>query len=104
MNQSDPRYDWMRQYAEGTASAEVTAQLEQALREDAAFRRLFLEYLNVDLTLSSGAAKARQVRLSRARAIRLIRSVRFMSVSICFRGNVFYERKQIPGLSGISST
>ena len=53
MNQSDPRYDWMRQYAEGTASAETTAQLERALQEDAAFRKLFLEYLNVDLALST---------------------------------------------------
>jgi len=56
MNPSDPRHDWMRQYAEGTASAEVTAQLEQALREDAAFRLLFLEYLSVDLGLSNRAA------------------------------------------------
>ncbi|MBM3889061.1 MAG: FecR domain-containing protein [Verrucomicrobia bacterium] len=56
MNGSDPRLDWLRQYAEGTASAETTAQLERALREDAAFRKLFLEYLNVDLALSTGAA------------------------------------------------
>jgi len=52
----DPRHDWLRQYADGTASAETTAQLERALREDAAFRKLFLEYLNVDLALSTGAA------------------------------------------------
>jgi len=56
MNTSDPRHDWMRQYAEGTASAEITSQLEHALREDAAFRRLFLEYLSVDLALSDRAA------------------------------------------------
>ena len=56
MNPSDPRHDWMRQYAEGAASAEVTAQLERALREDAAFRLLFLEYLSVDLGLSNRAA------------------------------------------------
>jgi len=56
MNASDPRLDWLRQYAEGTASAQTTAQLEQALREDAAFRKLFLEYLNVDLALATRAA------------------------------------------------
>jgi ferric-dicitrate binding protein FerR (iron transport regulator) len=56
MSSFDPKYEWMRQYAEGTASSEITAKLEQALREDAAFRRLFLEYLNVDLALSNRAA------------------------------------------------
>ena len=52
MSSGDPRHDWMRQYAEGTASAETTLRLEQALREDAVFRKLFLEYLNVDLALA----------------------------------------------------
>jgi len=56
VNASDPRHDWLRQYADGTASAETTVQLERALREDAEFRKLFLEYLNVDLALSTGAA------------------------------------------------
>ena len=56
MSEGDPRHDWMRQYAEGTASAETTLRLEQALREDAAFRKLFLEYLNVDLALATTAA------------------------------------------------
>lgn len=58
MNEADPRHDWLRQYAEGTASAETTAKLEQALREDAAFRKFFLEYLNVDLALSTTVAHA----------------------------------------------
>ena len=61
MNESDPRHDWMRQYAEGAASAETTAKLEQALREDASFRKLFIEYLNVDLALSTTAAFAEPV-------------------------------------------
>ena len=52
MNTNDSRFDWMRQYAEGTANAETTAMLEQALRDDAEFRALFVEYLNVDLALS----------------------------------------------------
>lgn len=52
MSSGDPRHDWMRQYAQGTASAETTLRLEQALRGDAAFRKLFLEYLNVDLALA----------------------------------------------------
>ncbi|MFZ2642960.1 MAG: LamG-like jellyroll fold domain-containing protein [Verrucomicrobiia bacterium] len=55
MTPNDPRLDWMRQYAEGTASAETTAQLQQALRDDPEFRSLFLEYLNLDLALSANA-------------------------------------------------
>ena len=55
MNTNDSRFDWMREYAEGTASAETTTMLEQALREDAEFRAFFVEYLNVDLALSDSA-------------------------------------------------
>lgn len=51
MSPSDPRHDWMQQYVDGTASAEVVAQLEAALRSDSEFRALFLEYLNLDNAL-----------------------------------------------------
>lgn len=53
MNASDPRHEWMQQYADGTASAETVAQLEAALCEDPEFRALFLEYLYLDSALSA---------------------------------------------------
>lgn len=56
MNPPDPREEWMQQYADGAASAETTASLEAALRADAEFRALFLEYLNLDGALSEAAA------------------------------------------------
>ena len=56
MNPPDPREEWMQQYADGAASAETTASLEAALRADAEFRTLFLEYLNLDGALSEAAA------------------------------------------------
>lgn len=56
MNLHDPRHEWMQQYADGVASAETTARLEAALHEDAEFRVLFLEYLNLDCALSAVAS------------------------------------------------
>lgn len=51
---SDPlRERWLQEYCDGTASAETTALLERALREDPELRLRFLEYLNVDQALSS---------------------------------------------------
>jgi len=47
--------EWMRHYAEGTATPEIARQLESVLRDDPEFRALFVEYLNVDLALSSSA-------------------------------------------------
>lgn len=52
MSLDDPRLEWLQQYADGTATAEVTARLEVALREDPALRALLLDYLNVDAALS----------------------------------------------------
>ena len=53
---NDPRLDWISEYVQGRADAEVTARLEQALREDPEFRALFLDYLSVDGALSAHAA------------------------------------------------
>lgn len=50
------RERWLQEYCDGTASAETTALLERALREDLEFRLRFLEYLNVDQALSSSCA------------------------------------------------
>ena len=55
----DPRFEWIQEYREGTASAETTSNLEGALRDDPKFRLHFLEYLNVD-----GALAARTVAVS----------------------------------------
>lgn len=62
MKSGDPRVEWLQQYADGTASAEVTAQLEAALREDAGLRELLLDYLNVDAALSEVLAYQQPVR------------------------------------------
>ncbi len=56
MKPNDPRHEWLQQYADGKASAEVTAQLEMALHEDAELRSLLLDYLNVDAALSDALA------------------------------------------------
>ncbi len=79
MKTPDPRLEWMRQYVEGVAAAETVAQLEQALREDAAFRKLFLEYLNIDLALSTGAALSPPNARGRGGAPVATRSYRLMA-------------------------
>jgi len=69
MNANDEWQDWLRQYAEGNADAEVTRQLGEALRTDAELRVLLVDYLNVDLALSSSAVlgEARPVKLPHRR-------------------------------------
>ncbi len=47
-----------RHYVEGIATAEETRALEKVLRTDAAFRRQFLRYSNVDAALGSGRLSA----------------------------------------------
>ncbi len=56
MKADDPRLDWIRRHAEGVAAREEMAQLEDALREDADFRRAFIEYMNVESALRDVAA------------------------------------------------
>jgi hypothetical protein len=53
MNLNDSRLDWIRQYSDGQADAETTQRLQEALREDDELRNFFIEYLNVDLGLTS---------------------------------------------------
>jgi ferric-dicitrate binding protein FerR (iron transport regulator) len=52
------RESWVADYVQGTASPSVMRSLEAELRTDAEFRAYFLEYLNIDLALSSEAACA----------------------------------------------
>ncbi len=52
------RESWIADYVQGRASLDVMRSLEAALRTDAEFRAYFLEYLNIDLALSSEAACA----------------------------------------------
>ncbi len=54
MNSDQQRLDLVRRYVDGTATAEETQALENALRTDAAFRHQFLRYTNVDAALGNG--------------------------------------------------
>lgn len=47
------RAQWIDEYVRGTASAETVRLLDEALCCDAAFRRYFLEYVNLDSELSA---------------------------------------------------
>ena len=58
MNPQPQNLELARRYIEGTATAEETRALEAALRTDAAFRRQFLRYANVDAALGSGRLSA----------------------------------------------
>ena len=62
MNRDDHRLEWIADYVAGTASAETIAAIGQAVRDDGAFRDVFLEYLNIDLALSHAAAAADLIR------------------------------------------
>ena len=57
MNNSDRLLELASRYAEGAASTEEVRTLEEALRTDAAFRRDYLRYLNVDMVLGSVTAE-----------------------------------------------
>ena len=52
---------WIAEYIHGTASPEAVKSLERALKDDAALRAYFLEYLNIDLALSAEAACASNI-------------------------------------------
>ena len=54
MSSDQQRLELVRRYVDGTATAEETQALENELRTDAAFRRLFLRYTNVDAALGNG--------------------------------------------------
>ncbi len=51
MNAHDETFELARRYVEGSPTAEETRALEAALRSDAAFRREFMRYLQVDAAL-----------------------------------------------------
>jgi ferric-dicitrate binding protein FerR (iron transport regulator) len=49
---STARLDWLARYADGSASAELTARLEAEIRRDPEFRRFVAEYLQLDAALA----------------------------------------------------
>lgn len=55
MNAADPRYQWVQDYVQGTATPKDMTSLEAELSSDEDFREFFLEYLNLDLELSLSA-------------------------------------------------
>lgn len=75
MNPNDPRLDWLRDYAEGTADADTMRQLEAALHEDVDLRMLLVEYLNVDLALAANASLTRPEIVRAPRWRRFLRPV-----------------------------
>jgi ferric-dicitrate binding protein FerR (iron transport regulator) len=56
MNLHDPKLELIQRYADGQATADDVASLEQMLRDEADFRAHFLEYLNLDSALEAFAA------------------------------------------------
>jgi hypothetical protein len=54
MSFDQQRLELVRRYVDGAATAEETKALESELGTDAAFRRLFLRYTNVDAALGNG--------------------------------------------------
>jgi ferric-dicitrate binding protein FerR (iron transport regulator) len=68
MMHDDERLDWLRSYSEGTATPDTIAALERSLCADDSFRDLFLEYLNVDLALTTPGPSADMARESVAAA------------------------------------
>ena len=54
MNSNPQSLELARRYLDGTATPEETRALEELLRTDAAFRRQYLHYTNVDAALGSG--------------------------------------------------
>lgn len=72
--------DWqdsIQRYADGRASAEEVAALQNAMREDAGLRAQFLDYVNLDESLAAAAAAREELapihRTYRPEAARLIR-------------------------------
>jgi len=54
----DEHLVWIQRYADGIASAEEVARLQAALREEAALRKVFLDYVQIDSGLAALAALA----------------------------------------------
>ncbi len=58
MNSHHQNLELARRYMDGTATADETHVLDEALRTDVAFRRQFLRYAHVDAALGSGRLSA----------------------------------------------
>lgn len=56
MSLHHPLLDLVQRYADGQSTAEETARLERALRDDPSLRAAFREYMNIDSALESLAA------------------------------------------------
>lgn len=59
-NSRNARLELVRRCADGEASAEDLAQLEDYLRQDSEFRRDYLRYLNVDMALAALPSRSSQ--------------------------------------------
>ena len=46
------RLDWLARYADGSATADIVARLEDEIRRDPEFRKLVVEYLQLDAALA----------------------------------------------------
>ena len=58
MNSDHERLELIRRHVDGTATAEDRQALQEGLRTDAAFRRQFARYANLDAALGSGRLAA----------------------------------------------
>lgn len=54
MNSEQEQLDLIRRHIDGTANAEEMRSLQESLRSDAAFRRTFARYANIDAALRHG--------------------------------------------------
>lgn len=54
MKNNDPRFELIQACRDGQASQEDVARLEEELKSDAEFRRLYLSYMNIDHALTTG--------------------------------------------------
>lgn len=72
----DQRLQWIQRYADGIATVDEVAQLQAALRTDATFRRIFLDYVHIDGALGAWAAGlegAAEAKATEANVIRVPR-------------------------------
>lgn len=58
MNSDDKKLELIRRHVDGMATAEDHRELQEALRNDAALRRLFARYMNLDAALGNGRLAA----------------------------------------------
>lgn len=70
MNSEHDRLELIRRHFDGAVSEEERNTLQEVLRHDAAFRRLFARYANIDSALGSGMIALKQPERSLERTVR----------------------------------